>query len=469
MDTPFEAKGFWWLPETPRKKISGNISYSPGQPIHLELMGALNQTKKYQIPPHELIDHPIIQGVLTDGRSVTLQKCLQTQSRTNLIGISTTRFISHLAFVGVHFDSNEQVKFNGVSLCFKYLDEWFCKIAFNSQNTESGSLVVTYKRPSPIKTLVTDFHIDFECLGPNESYNPRTHVNISQEARINIWSETERDIDEFFPILRLIQYFLTLAMTEPTFVTKAKGQTEAAKQEVPDHVFYLPVDIYFPAAGWRAEQSNLYSHEMLFTLPAIEERLENILNNWVRKAEIIRPMYDLYFSAIYNPTYPEFEFLSLAQAIETYHRQIYSGKYQSEDEYLEGVYKILVAAIPEDVADDFKDSLIKGKLRYANEYSFRKRMQLLGAHLSKSMNINFLSENKQRKIFADEVADTRNYFTHYSPELKEKAALKGEELHDLIRKLRLILQVCFLEQLGFSFDMITGIFKRSREYRQYIS
>jgi hypothetical protein len=84
------------------------------------------------------------------------------------------------------------------------------------------------------------------------------------------------------------------------------------------------------------------------------------------------------------------------------------------------------------------------------------------------MKINFLSDKKQQGIFADKVADTRNYFTHYSPELKEKAALRGEELRDLRRKLRLILQICFLEQLGFSIDTITGIFKRSREYRQYI-
>jgi hypothetical protein len=378
MDTPFEAKGFWWLPETPGNEISGNLSFSPGQPIALELLGAINQTKNDQIPPPRLINPPIIQGLLSDGRLVTLQNCLQTQSRVNFSGISTTRFISHLAFIGVHFENDDQVKFRGVSLCFKYLDEWFSKNAFSSQHPEGGSLVVTYKQPSPIKTLVTDFHIDFECLGPNESYNPRTHVNISQEARISIWSETERNIDDFFPILRLLQYFLTLAMTEPTFVTKAIGKTEAAKQEVPDHVFYLPVDIYFPAAGWNAETSSLYSQQMLFTLPVIEERVEMILNNWVRKAEIIRPVYDLYFSGIYTHTYPEFEFISLAQAIETYHRQIYGGKYQPDDKYLKGLYKTLVAAIPNEVASDFKVSLKKGKLRYANEYSFRKRIYFWG-------------------------------------------------------------------------------------------
>jgi hypothetical protein len=469
MDAPFEAKGFWWLPETPENEISGNLSFSPGQPIHLELMGALNQTKNDQIPPPEMINPPIIQGALSDGRLVTLQKCLQTQSSVNFGGISTTKFTCHLAFVGVHFDSEEQIKFSGVSLCFKFLDEWFSKNAFSSQRPDGGSLVVTYKRPSLIMTLVPGFHIDFECLGPSESSNWHSYVKIFQEARINIWSEFEKNLDEFFPILRLLQYFLTLAITEPTFVTKAIGKTNAAQEEEPDHIIYLPIEIYFPATGWRAETSDVNRFEMLFTLPAIEERLEIVLNNWVKKAEIIKPVYDLYFSAIYAHAYPEFEFLSLAQAIETYHRRIYGGEYQPDDEYSDGLYKTLIEAIPSELASDFRGSLIKGKLRYANEYSFRKRLLLLGDHLAKNMKVNFLSDKKQKGTFSEKVADTRNYFTHYSPELKQKAALGGEELLDLRRKLRLILQICFLEQLGFSFDTITGIFKGSGEYRQYIS
>jgi hypothetical protein len=395
---------------------------------------------------------------------------LQTSNSLNfaMTEMSTTRFISHFAYIGVHFESSDQVKFKSLSVRFHGLDEWFCKKAIDTLSPSNGSLVATYTQPQPINTIAGDFHIDFVTLGPNENFNPYTHINISQEAQINIWSETEKDIEEFFPILRLLQYFLTLAMTEPTFVTKAIGKTEAAKQGEPDHVIFLPVEIYYPAAGWQTSTSDVHWHEMLFTLPIVEERLEIILNNWVTKAETIRPVYDLYFSTIYSQIYPEFELLSLAQAIETYHRQVYGGKYQPDDAYMAGLYQILVTAIPEDVSSDFRDSLKKGRLRYANEYSFRKRIFLLENHVAKNMKVNFLSENKQRVNFADKVADTRNYFTHYSPELKGKAALRGEELRDLRRNLRLILQVCFLEGSGFSFEEITAYLKKSKKYRQFI-
>jgi hypothetical protein len=265
-----------------------------------------------------------------------------------------------------------------------------------------------------------------------------------------------------------MQNFLTMGMSKPTFITEIIGNTESAKEENP--TFYYPVKIYYPADGWKPNPSEVHYFEMTFTLPAIEEQLEQILRNWISKAEIIKPVYDLYFSALYNPSlYQEFEFLSLVQAVETYHRQIYGGKYQPDDIFINGLYKVLVAAIPENVADDFRSSLKLGKLRYANEYSLRKRLHLLGEHFAENLNINFLCDKKLRGIFVDKAADTRNYFTHYPPELEENAAKSGEELHDITRKLRLILQICFLEELGFPFDKITEVFKKNREYRDYFS
>jgi hypothetical protein len=257
-------------------------------------------------------------------------------------------------------------------------------------------------------------------------------------------------------------------MSKPTFVSDVIGNTESAKEENPG--FYYPVKIYYLPNGWKANSVKVQFFQMMFTLPSVEEQLEKILDNWISKAELIKPVYDLYFSTLYNPAiYQEFKFLSLAQAVETYHRQIYGGKFQPDDVFKEGLYQTLVDAIPGDIADDFRSSLKQGKLRYANEFSLRKRVQLLGEHLDKGLNLNFLQNKNLRNIFAEQVADTRNYFTHYSPELKDKAAKTGQELHDLIQKLRLVLQICFLEELGFTFDKITEVFKKNREYQKYFS
>ena len=255
-------------------------------------------------------------------------------------------------------------------------------------------------------------------------------------------------------------------MSKSTFATEIIGTTDSAKE----NDVYYPVKIYYLANGWNPSSSKVQYFQMTFTLPMIEEQLEKFLGNWISKAELIKPVYDLYFSTLYNPSvYQEFKFLSLVQAIETYHRQIYGGKFQPDDVFKNGLYKGLVSAIPDDVDEDFRISLERGKLKYANEYSLRKRLKLLGEHLTDNINISFLKDKELRSIFADKVADTRNYFTHYPPELKDRAAKSGQELRDLIQKLRLVLQICFLEELGFTWDKISETIKRNQEYRDYHS
>ncbi len=467
MDKNFEIKGYWWLTETPENRIPGTLSFSPSELVSLELMGSLAKLDNPNPQREDFINPSMIMGVSLGGEPVTIANCTQVRSTGSLAGMSTSRFTGYFAYIGVHFSSEEKVKFRELSLSFYNLDEWFSKSAFTTQSSKSGSRVVTYEQPSPVRTTVGDFHIDFVVFGPSESIGRFTHVNISQEARINIWSDVEKSMDEFLPFIRHLQNFLTLGMANPTFVREVTGFTETRKEEP---AFYYPVKIYYPADGLKPNTVDVQYFQMMFTLPAIEEQIQQILEKWIFKADIIKPVYDLYFSALYNPSiYLEFEFLSLAQAVETYHRQIYGGKFQSDQTFKDGLYKILVAAIPTDIPEDFRNSLEGGRLKFANEYSLRKRLQLLSRHLRQNLNINFLQNRDLCNAFAQKVADTRNYLTHYSPELKDNAAKPGEGLHDLTQELRLVLQICFLEELGFTFDKITEIFKKNREYRKYFS
>src|SRR5660398_247446 len=87
--------------------------------------------------------------------------------------------------------------------------------------------------------------------------------------------------------------------------------------------------------------------EMFFQFEDISDNFEKYLNNWMKKSEI------------YNPTtYHEHKFLSLIQAIESYHRRVHDGKYVSEDEYAK-IYEQLINAIPDLSNKDLKESLIQ--------------------------------------------------------------------------------------------------------------
>jgi hypothetical protein len=81
-----------------------------------------------------------------------------------------------------------------------------------------------------------------------------------------------------------------------------------------------------------------------------------------------------------------------------------------------------------------------------------------------------VASKKEQNLFIEKVTNTRNYLTHFTEELKAEAVLDPEGLHDLIEKMRLILQICFLEQIGFPFSEISKIFKSKIHYSmQYFS
>jgi hypothetical protein len=87
-------------------------------------------------------------------------------------------------------------------------------------------------------------------------------------------------------------------------------------------------------------------------------------------------MYDLYFGIIHSSNmYVDHKFLSLMQALETYHRRILGGNELSENHHNKRILEILTA-----VPDQYRQWL-EEKLKYSNELSLRKRMkELLGRH-----------------------------------------------------------------------------------------
>jgi ApeA N-terminal domain 1 len=204
---------------------------------------------------------------------------------------------------------------------------------------------------------------------------------------------------------------------------------------------------------------------MLFTLPTIESNFAKCIQSWIKKYELLEPAINLYFSVLYNPSnYAEVKFLSLTQAIETYHRRLFDEKYQNDDIYRAGLYSDLIKVLPKELDSDFKKSL-EGRLKYGNEYSLRTRLRKVVESITDILDFSFVQLKQERTVFINRVVDTRNYWTHYSSELAEKAVQTGEERLILITQLQLLLEVCFLKDLGFDTDVVSKLIKRSYRYK----
>lgn len=303
----------------------------------------------------------------------------------------------------------------------------------------------------------------------NESF---TQVNVIQKAWIDISSKQEKGLDDYFSFLHDIRNFLSLLMDAPTCILEMNAKTKANRTILEDgREIHDPIQIRRYIPEWQTAIRTTYQNEMLFSLPDIQNQFEVHLRNWIGKAESLRPVYDLFFATRHNPyIYVESLFLSLTQAIETYHRRKYGGKYQSDEDYRNDLYKRFLDVLPPNLDKCFREALKKGKLLFANEYSLRKRLKKITKRICSNLPIGFFSQkNKKRlEIFIEKVHNTRNYLTHYTCELRDKAVRDPIELHQIAQRLRVILEICLLEEADFSFDDIKRMLSKDRQQDKII-
>ena len=290
-------------------------------------------------------------------------------------------------------------------------------------------------------------------------------VDLKQTAWVDLSSEKERPFNEYLEISRRVQDFLSLGMGTPTRPLEVFGQTEYEKRVFEDGKEFLkPIEIHYQAIGWSVDVEEVHSYRMPFTLAKIQERFEACLGNWISNADLLAPVYNLFFAALYNPhQYLESNFLTLVQALETYHRRRFGGQYQTDKEYQEGLYQIFVEKIPEELDKGFRQALVEGKLKYANEFSLRKRLHQLSKRLSSYVSMGFLRSKTATETFVERVCHTRNYLTHYTPELRDRSA-EGEELYLLSQQLRGVLEMCLFEEIGLDPETIKKIVSQNNRY-----
>ena len=197
---------------------------------------------------------------------------------------------------------------------------------------------------------------------------------------------------------------------------------------------------------------------MLFTFQSIKETAQHVLNNWMDAYAEIDPALNLYFSAKYGAhSFLEGKFLALAQALETYHRRTSKEKHMNEDEF-----EVLITQLVQSCPDKHK-KWVSNKLRFANEPSLSKRIKSITKPFK-----DIFGTNREREKLARNIADTRNYLTHYDDSLESKAVVDSNLL-SLCLKMEAIFQLHLLHVLGFDRDAVYSIFNNSHKFKSKLT
>jgi hypothetical protein len=221
---------------------------------------------------------------------------------------------------------------------------------------------------------------------------------------------------------------------------------------------YQRVEIIFPVVDPRqSEFGQIYSHYPMF-IP----HMEQMLSKWFTARNDLRPVHDLYFSSFYSPQrFVGARFLALAQAVESFHRRVHDGQYVDRAKH-RAIVTELTNAIPKDIDTAYAESL-SSALSYANEPRLRTRLYHLLDSLPSDVRSLIVGDPKR---FAALVTETRNYLTHFSEGLREKAA-SGAQLHVLAQQTQILLECLLLNHVGVPGGVIVEMLQRN-EHRRWL-
>jgi len=447
-----EYKGNWWLPDNIDKKMMGILRYSPNEGFELEVIGAFMELQdifsKSQNPE-------IIQGTSSEGKIITLYKCYISRRTISSSESCTTKFKPANIFIGMHFD--KEIKFKKFIINYSNLDEWVNIDGFSISDPSTGELQITYKIPDDIIVPVNENYelsITFSVEGPNWSIVQKESC-IKQITHITIESKKDTPIAEYEEMMYKIRNLLSLGVGKPIYALAIIGQTEKCLFCEKPRRIYNDIEIYYNFDEIPDKLESIIPQNMLFNFKNISKSFELFIKNWFNKSEVLAPVFDLYFSVIYNPNlYLDTKFLNEVQALESYHRRKETTeKYDVSPEEHKVRMENILCSIP----IDYKNWLSK-KLLYSNEVSLRQRLkEIIVMH--KEIAEKYIGNKDQQKEFISSVVTTRNYLTHFDEEQEHKRA-KGQNLLIIIDKLKILIKACLLEEMGMSNSEIVKLFNK---------
>ena len=464
-----ELKGDWWLPGKPSCKVSGTLSFGGDDTPRLSLIGTLLSFDEYRSLPRNFAP-PIILGRSATGEQVTLYRCheVSTTFSSGHSGISTATFIASLVFVGRHFDTPDQLLFERLAIRYDRIVDWVWISGFHFiREPESGrlrKLTVEYSLPpSILEVNVTGLAIRFIPDFYHRSTNA-WHHDLQQRLFIEVQPSHPMSVEDFVEeIFYHVQNFICLGLGYPVYPVEVRATLPVSSRKPKLQESSLQtVEVYYAGTQASIKDKPIYAGQMLFNFISIRNEFEQYLTSWFSKATILKPVYDLYFGTMYGSgMYPESNFLNLAQAVETYHRRVDNdeGTYLKEDQFAPLRAALVKTLDGFGLSSQVRDAY-KKKLKYFNEWSLRKRLKRVLKSCGKSVTLLIPNINR----FVERVVTTRNYLTHYDPELKARAAT-GPALHSLTNQLKSVLEICLLKEIGFSEEKREQIINDTLRYK----
>jgi hypothetical protein len=382
---------------------------------------------------------PVIQGEVVNGKAVTLFDVSSVHTRIHLPGGSEARLRPTHALIGAWVVGADEPDFGSFRIRLEALDEWVNQSGFSLKDRPGEGFNVSYQLPNEVELAqVDEFTIWLRFSASREpSGNPPTSFDLRQQARIEIAADTPRAFTDFHRLIQRLRDFFMFATRGRVRLLSINASALGEDEGDPEIEVEL-LDRYLGRSDPR--RGDIRSDLMLFRLSENGIGRKSRMSSWLGDYELLEPVFDLFLVSRFQPElFLELQFLSLAQAAESLHSRRFDARVLPKAEHRERV-RAVVDTAPAQLQEWARDCLAP-----ANRKSFR----LAFDELVDSLPSRIGEAIGDRNVIAEKVRVTRNYLTHWNPDLKEAAATDGE-LVALTMVLRSVLEALLLLELGFT-------------------
>lgn len=424
--------GVWFLPNS-KAFVQGYLRVT-NFVIDLQLTDPKNRSFSPETESTDLeeLKFPVIHGVGKYGEKITLYDC------AGYIDSLTAKL---MLYGDTHYMAMDIQKFKILGVHIPGFDNWINSQSFKKTSSKSGFSIV-YDTPDKLKIPLNeslDLSIDFECFEPYTERKNR--ITLHQFSLVNFVAKNDEGM-LLADLLKYLLYFQQLV----SFLSRDGANVSAAR--VYTSIEQYNGDKFLGTMVYGGVPFNKFEHfipehriKYLINREDVGDSLDTFIQNWFSFAGDAQHILKLLFlDYFYRGAFDENNFLNLIRVLEVYHIYKFPGKPMPDEEFKLKLAEI-IAGVPEEHKTEVRDFMA-----FKNEMTLDQRLTKLFSETTDS-KIGF--DYDYNDEFKRKVKHSRNYYTHYNPSLKNKAA-KGNELEELTASCRALINYLVLKHLGVS-------------------
>ena len=443
----FKASGLWFPADEPENRVAGTLRFSASG-LDLKLLGGFQgawspDEKRYKA----------IQGVVGDspyGKFVTLYDNLQSKKTIRSQGIGEENICSDRAYVGDDYFLEDRTEFVSFTFLTSYLYD-FARIKdvnkFERNYSNKCEIEVRYTFPEPFGFETDDAIglIGFNWTAPVgfDSASIRASAAIQVTPRSLLMpKEISGKIQRFCDLL-------TFATDRPNAVEEVS--LAGSKEIAISKKFHLLSDRIFRLKG---RKRPLFEHDMLFSLGEALDAGLNVFETWMEFTKKHNSFCTIYFANLYaQPKYLDEKFQRLISAFTLLCGSLFERSHQAA-KFVEDTNRALASQFSNE-----ERGLLGHVLPSAPQVEMTLHMRRLLKEHGRLMGqiIGDFDEFVWAVSRTLRFIDTRE-------EGKDRPQLERGELYYAMEKIRVLIKILVLGELGFDEARVASFIERSKEF-----